>query len=221
MDEISQTPFADSKLAENPEPRCPCILLLDRSGSMGGRPIDELNAVLPLFKQEVATDDLAAKRVEVAVVAFGGTVEVLSDFATVDTFVPPVLVASGETPMGQAINTALDLLDSRKGLYRTNGILYYRPWIFMITDGAPTDEWQAAAQRIKEYEANQKVAFFPVGVFDADMALLKQVSVRPPLYAQGYRFKEMFMWLTQTLSQVSKSRVGDTIVVPKPDWGTV
>lgn len=42
-DEFKQQPFADAEFAENPEQRCPCLLLLDTSGSMGGRPIAELN----------------------------------------------------------------------------------------------------------------------------------------------------------------------------------
>ena len=40
--------------ASNPKPRCPCILLLQVSGSMNGRPLDELNAGLTIFKDELA-----------------------------------------------------------------------------------------------------------------------------------------------------------------------
>ena len=50
--------------------------------------------------------------------------------------------------MGQAVHTAIDMLEARKQAYRANGIAYYRQWIFMITDGAPTDSgWEAAAER--------------------------------------------------------------------------
>ena len=36
MSEFDQVPFADAQFAENPEPRCPCLLLLDSSTSMSG-----------------------------------------------------------------------------------------------------------------------------------------------------------------------------------------
>ena len=42
--------------------------------------------------------------------------------------------------MGGAIREAVEMLHRRKDSYRTNGISYYRPWIFMISDGEPT-EW--------------------------------------------------------------------------------
>ena len=62
--------FADD-FADNPEPRCPCVLLLDTSGSMQGDPIDQLNAGIRAFKTELMADSLALKRVEISIVTFG------------------------------------------------------------------------------------------------------------------------------------------------------
>jgi uncharacterized protein YegL len=98
-----QVPLAEAvEFAENPEPRCPCVLLLDTSGSMQGAPIQALNQGLRSFQEDLQNDTLAAKRVEVAVVTFNTEVSVAQDFVTVDRFQPPTLTAQGLTYMGSA-----------------------------------------------------------------------------------------------------------------------
>jgi uncharacterized protein YegL len=220
---MEQKPFGEEvSLAMNPEPRCPCVLLLDVSGSMQGSRIEQLNAGLIAYKDQLAGDTLAAKRVEVAVVTFGGQVTTVSQFTTAETFIPTTLSANGDTPMGAAIQRAIDMLQERKTTYRSNGINFYRPWMFLITDGAPTDEWQSAAERVKQGESSKAFSFFCVGVEGADMNLLKQISVREPLKLQGLQFREMFVWLSNSQKSVSRSKPGDEVgLVPPSGWAKV
>ena len=74
---MDQVPFGASEFADNPEPRCPCLLLLDTSASMEGE-VMELSRGLAAFEDEPSADALAMKRVEPGIVSFG-PVQVLAD----------------------------------------------------------------------------------------------------------------------------------------------
>lgn len=213
------------EFAENPEPRCPCILLLDTSGSMQGAPIAALNEGLRQFQSNLGQDALASRRVEVAVVTFNSEVKIATDFITADQFEAPLLTAQGMTHMGGAIHRALDMLQSRKAQYRANGVAYYRPWVFLITDGAPQGEpyeiIAQAAQRIRDDEAAKRVAFFAVGVENADMSRLATIAVRAPVKLIGLNFVEMFVWLSASMARVSQSQVDEQVALPPPGWGAI
>jgi uncharacterized protein YegL len=122
---VVQSPFIADVFAENPEPRCPCVLVLDTSGSMEGRPLTQLNAGYQTLLTELLEDALASKRVELAVVTFG-PVKLVQDFETPDMIAASDLDVTGDTPMGEAIEFAIDLVKQRKDVYREAGIAYYR-----------------------------------------------------------------------------------------------
>ncbi len=217
-DSTSGGSFDAIEFAENPEPRVPCVLIVDTSTSMHGSRIGELNRGLKVYRDELLCDSLAAKRVEVAMVTFGGRVTRKVDFVTATNFQPPTLEVVGDTPMGAAINTALDMIEERRKQYRKNGIAYYRPWAFLITDGEPNDHWQPVASRIHNGEREKAFSFFAVGV-KANMEVLEKLSARKPLWLQGMKFTELFRWLSNSQQAVSRSSPGDEVPLADPTQG--
>lgn len=223
------------EFVDNPENRCPVMLVLDASASMKGDPIAELNAGVRAFQQQVMLDETASMRIELGIVRFGGSCELIQDFATMDGFdsalggqlAPPALEAWGNTPLGGALDLALRAVESRKKVYRRHGVHYYRPWLFLITDGEPTDgpDWQRAAMDVQEADLLKRLCFFVVGVQGADREILAEIAspARPPLMLQGLRFRTLFQWLSASMRRVSVSRVGaEQISLPPVDgWAMV
>jgi uncharacterized protein YegL len=215
------------EFAENPDPRCPCILLLDVSSSMQGDSIEALNEGLKAFQREVSGDTIAARRVEIAIITFGSEARTVQDFVTVDQFTAPELRASGQTHMGAGIETALNLLEQRKAAYRHSGVAYYRPWVFLITDGAPLGEpdavVDAARQRLLAEQTANKLAFFAVGTESANFQKLQTFASpdRPPLRLKGVQFVELFEWLSRSQQAVAQSRPGEQVALPPAGWAAV
>lgn len=215
------------EFAENPDPRCPCVLLLDVSSSMQGDAIKALNEGLKAFQREVSGDTIAARRVEIAIVTFGSSANVVQDFVTVDQFLPPELHAGGQTFLGAGIETALNLLEQRKAAYRNSGVAYYRPWVFLITDGAPVGEPDAVVEssraRLVAEQESGKLVFFAVGTESADFQRLGTftTATRPPLQLRGVQFVQLFEWLSKSQQAVAQSRPGEQVPLPPAGWASV
>ena len=186
-----------------------CVLLLDTSGSMthtssdGKRPIDELNAGIRAFKEETLNNTSLSSEersaIDVAIVSFGGDEpRVNVDFAPISEITIPTLDANGMTPMGKALDVAMDMIEARKTLYKEIGTPYYRPWIFCITDGEPTDEWRQTAQRLRDMEDRHKLLAYCVGVTGFNIGLMTKIfDEKRIIQLKGLEFTTFFKFLSQ------------------------
>ena len=102
---ISYVEFAD-----NANERTPCVLVLDCSGSMRGEPIKQLNAGLKALEKELKEDIDASSRVQLLIIkAFGKDEAVISsDWIDAMNFTAPTMEAGGLTPLGKAMELALN-----------------------------------------------------------------------------------------------------------------
>lgn len=229
--------FSESTRREEPrvaapnEPHLACVLLLDTSGSMAGEAIESLNRGVSTFIEQTSMDEMAKKRVDVAIISFDDEPRVEMEFTPISQMQPVHLTAGGCTAMGAAINMAIDKVKERNRFYMSLGTQVYKPWIFMITDGAPTDDITAAAQRIREEESkgkSGKLKFFALGIRGYDKETLFRLTNRV-MELEGTDFSGIFNWLSESMCAISVSRVGDGVQlgklpenthIPPSEWGS-
>lgn len=201
-------------LVDNPTPRVPVSLCIDTSTSMAGAKIEELVQGVNLFYDAIDEDDDAHDSAEINIVEFNSSAGLVHDFASIERLQRITsLTASGSTAMGAGVNLALDSLEGRKATYSNSGVLYYQPWLVLMTDGAPTDNIDRAVERVRDLVEAKKLTVFPIGIGSgADMGTLARFSPsRPPLRLDGLKFKEFFEWLSKSVARVSRSTPGDTV----------
>lgn len=189
-------------------------------------PIDQLNRGLSVFCKALKADPVALSRVQIAVVSVGRDVaELMMDWTEAVEFQAFRLRADGTTPLGEGLNLALDAVESQKALLREFGVPYTRPWIFVITDGEPSDystTWRQAADNAMVAQRENKVEIFAVGVEGANLERLSEISSRSPVQLDGLKFEELFTWLSASLSQTTRSAPGAAIDLPPTDgWASV
>ena len=220
MPQMNFTNFMNEEappIVNSSEPHMACLFLLDTSGSMGCElddgivPIDALNDAINRFKSEVCADDKTADILDVAIVEFNNSVNVLQDFSPVEYMQKVDLVAHGGTYMVPAIETAIDMISERSKFYRRMGTEPYKPWIILISDGAPMDNISKVSERVNSLVQSNKLAFWSLSLPGADNSILHQLSGRRVLNLVGYDFTGFFDWVNKSMRAVSESAPGEKV----------
>jgi uncharacterized protein YegL len=171
--------------------------------------IGKLNKGLRAFRDHMRQDPRTADVVDAAIVTFGGDVRVVENFQPVSEMKVPTLLAAGSTPFGEALKLGLEMVAKRKEVYSLAGTPYYRPWIFCITDGTPTDDWETAAYALKKAENEKKVLGYCVCVENEMEFSKKEVfeifNHERILSLDGLDFSGLFEFVSNSLAAVSQS----------------
>lgn len=195
-------------LLENYEQKCLCVFVLDISRTMRGQRILELNKSLQDFYNIISSDETTSQRLELAVVTFGDSVNVVQSPSLISDIQLPELMADGDMTLVDAVDEAIDIVNNRKKWYKSTGQPYYRPWIILITDGEPNEgmDVSALASKIKKDTSEKKYVFLPIGVDNANMQVLQSIQGQiPAMMLKDARFETFFKWFSDSAFPVVDS----------------
>ena len=129
--------------------RLPVYLLLDCSGSMAGEPIVAMETGLRTLLGDLSNDPQAMDTVRLSVIGFDSTAEQIVPLTDLAEFDPPDLEASGVTQLGEAIELLQECIDLEVRKTAPDQKGDWMPFVFIFTDGEPTDEWEGPVREFR------------------------------------------------------------------------
>lgn len=195
---------------ESQSRRLPIYLLLDTSGSMIGDKITAVDVGVRMLRDSLMADPMAIETVYISVISFATEARQIIPLTALTDFRPPSLQAQGATSLGGALRLLNESLDrdiipnsaEKKG--------DYKPIVFLLTDGKPTDTWEPQANALRN-RPKQKVATIIAlgcgGRSQVDENILKSVA-NVALMMENVtadQISQFFKWVSASVSTASKS----------------
>lgn len=185
--------------------RLPIYIVLDTSYSMEGEPIVAVRNGLQSLMVALRQDPFALETAFVSIITFGGTAQQVVPLTEVAMFQEPTIETNGATPLGGALNVLSDCLENEvltKGSEGQKGD--WRPLVFLMSDGNPTDDYKSALTRFKGQQTGIVVAC-AIG-HSVDEAVLKAITenvVRIDA-TDSAAFAAFFKWVSDSVKTTSK-----------------
>ena len=197
----------------------PVVVLADVSGSMSTNgKIDALNDAVQEMLESFGGEDDTRAEIHVSVVTFGKEgAKLHQPLAPASKVQWARMAAAGGTPMGAAFDAVTAMIEDRAQVPSRA----YRPTIILVSDGQPTDEWQAPLKKLLGAERASKATRFAMGIGDdADEAMLTAFLATPEARVfrahEARQIKQFFRWATMSVTQRSRSANPDSVIAAEP-----
>ncbi len=185
--------------------RLPVYLLLDCSGSMSGEPIEAVRQGVRALLADLRSDPQALETAYLSVITFASSAQQVCPLTELVSFQEPNMTAGGSTALGEALKLLEQTLDTevRKSTPAQKGD--WKPLVFLMTDGQPTDSWEMAADRIKQKRVGNIIAC--AAGPGADSTMLKRITevVVELTNLQPDALKAFFKWVSSSIKTTSQS----------------
>ncbi|MBY0487816.1 MAG: VWA domain-containing protein [Flavobacteriaceae bacterium] len=189
--------------------RLPVYLLLDTSGSMSGEPIEAVKNGVQIMISSLRQNPQAIETAFLSVITFDSTAQQIIPLTDLASFQMIDIKATGVTSLGEALKLVAHKIDTEVQKTTTEQKGDWKPLVFIMTDGIPTDDWQSGLNEFKK----SKVAFTVACAAGsgADTNILKQITdnVVSLDTADSSSIGKFFQWVTASIG-VSSTKVEDS-----------
>jgi uncharacterized protein YegL len=184
--------------------RLPVYLLLDTSGSMSGEPIEAVKNGVQILVSTLRQDPYALETAFLSVITFDSSAKQAVPLTELASFQTPSIAASGTTALGEALTLLGDRIEAELGKTTAEVKGDWKPLIFIMTDGTPTDDWKKGVDRLKQVRTGIIVAC--AAGQGADTSVLKQITevVVQLDTADSNTIKAFFKWVSASISTGSQ-----------------
>lgn len=183
--------------------RLPVYLLLDTSGSMSGEPIEAVKNGVQVLISTLRSDPYALETAYLSVITFDSSARQLVPLTELSMFQIPEIQASGATAFGEALTLLANKVSTEVTKTTAEEKGDWKPIVFLMTDGGPTDNWQQGLANFKNQKFGMVVAC--AAGQGADTNILKQVTeiVVQLDTADSATIKAFFKWVSASVSTSS------------------
>lgn len=185
--------------------RLPVFLLLDTSGSMTGEPIEQVKNGVQMLVSALRQDPYALETAYLSVITFDSIARETVPLTELAAFQVPAISASGATSLGEALTMVAEVASSNLAKTTATSKGDWKPMVFIMTDGAPTDDWE---QGLKRFQMEKWGIVVACAVNGGDTKTLQRIAGEAVVKldtSDSSAMSKFFKWVSASVSNNSKA----------------